>query len=138
MDTDSLLMSLATAENQLVAWQRVVEANTGAFREIRLDLGDCNNQQKVQAIINKVEMALQDLCFDSQKIPGWVKQPAKRAAGNVETIDVNPNLQTVVYGQYPVHQPLNPDNPVPWAPGYTPSGAVMAAETPEEAKKAKR
>ena len=133
MDTDALLKPLTTTENQLTAWQEVVKANTEALKEIRVDLGQCNNQEKVQAIIYKAEAALQDLCADSQKIPGWVRQPAKRGEGNVETIDVNPNL-TVSYGQYPVHNPTNRDNPV-LAAADMPAGAGVSAVPEKGAKR---
>jgi hypothetical protein len=120
LDTDALLKPIAITRDQLTAWQDVVKANTGAFKEIRVDLGQCNNQEKVQAIINKVEQALQDLSVESQKIPTWVKEDKG------PSVIPNPNLMTVAYGQYPINQPLNPANPVPWPPGYTPSGTGAA------------
>lgn len=131
MDTDVLLQPIATAKDQLAAWQDVVKANTAAIKEMRIDLGHCNNQEKVQAIINKAELAMQDLAVDSQKIPLWVKQDNGKD-------NSNPNLVTVAYGQYPVNSPLNPHNPVPWPPDYVPpddgSGSTAAIAPPPAPK----
>lgn len=126
LDSDTLLRPLTTTKDQITGWQDVVRANTAALKEIRLDLANCNNQEKVQAIINKVEIALQDLSADSQKIPGWMREDK---GGSVQ----NPNMHTVGYGQYPINQPMNPANPVPWPPGYTPP-APQGAASEQEAK----
>ena len=108
MDTDALLLPVRNAKTCEEAWKDVVEANTKAFKEIRLDLDTCNNVDKVREIMSKVDQAIQDLSVDSQKVPQWVKDGK----------DADPIPP--VYGQYPINQPLNPDNPVPWPPGYTP------------------
>jgi hypothetical protein len=110
MNTDALLQPLTMDKNQVIALMDVVKANTAAFKEIRKDLGQCNSQEKVQAIINKVEMAVQDLAIESQKIPPWVK--------DLTDIDPIGSSGSEFYGQYIINQPLNRDNPVPWPPGY--------------------
>lgn len=127
MDTDAMLKPIDTTKDQLTGWQDVVKANTAAFKEIRNDLSTCNNQEKVQAIISKVEIALQDLSVDSQKIPTWMREDK---GGSVN----NPNMHTVGYGQYPVDRPLNPSNPVAWPPGYTPP-APQGSEMQTQASK---
>ena len=109
MDTDALLLPTKSAKGPVEGWQDVVKANTAALKEIRLDLDTCNNVDKVRALITKVEQAVQDLSVDSQKVPQWMKD-AKDA-------DQPPTH----YGQYPINQPLNPDNPVPWPPDYVPA-----------------
>ena len=116
MDTDALLLPTKNAKGPIEGWQDVVKANTEALKEIRLDLDTCNNVDKVRALMTKVEQAMSDLAVDSQKIPQWMKD-AKDA--------VPPPTH---YGQYPVNQPLNRDNPVPWPPGYTPEGQVQSQE----------
>lgn len=131
MDTDAMLRPLNTTKDQLTGWQDVVKANTAAFKEIRNDLSTCNNQEKVQAIISKVEIALQDLNADSQKIPTWMKEDK---GGSVN----NPNMHTVGYGQYPVMQPINPANPVPWPPGYTPPAPQSAEQEQSDGQKTQK
>ena len=119
MNTDQLLQPISMTHSQIIALMDVVKANTAAFKEIRKDLGQCNSQEKVQAIINKVEMAMQDLAIESQKIPPWVK--------DVTDIEPTGSSGSEFYGQYIIYQPLNRDNPVPWPPGY----ALPAADDPQ-------
>ena len=116
MDTDALLRPIHTTRSQVVALMDVVRANTAALKEIKLDLAKCDNPQKVTAIAAKVDTAMVDLALDSQKIPPWVKDTT------VQPRDIEPvgSSGSELYGQYIVNQPLNPDNPVPWPPGYTP------------------
>ena len=113
MDTDALLQPIQTAESKVTALKCVVAANTEAFREIAIDLSKCNSQEKTLAILYKVLLAIQDLAIESQKIPPWVTKddPSDAPAPNKP------------HGQYPIYAPLNPDNSVPWPPGYT-CGAV--------------
>ena len=113
MDTDELMRPVHNTNSVTIALVRVVEANTAAFKEIRLDLAKCDGPEKVNAIIAKVELAMQDLSISSQKIPPWVKEGEQKAERDID-------YGTVAYGQYPIGQPLNPDNPVPWPPGYMP------------------
>jgi hypothetical protein len=127
MDTDALLQPTHMTKNQVIALMDVVKANTAALKEIKLDLTKCDHQDKVAAILSKADKAIVDLAMDSQKIPPWVK---------VTPMDVPlGSSQSEFYGQYTVDRPLNPDNPVPWPPGYTPpqpdQGAkVMTAPPP--------
>lgn len=125
MDTDALLQPVINAPNQVTALTELVNANTNAFQEIRVDLNDCDNADKVAAIIAKVELALQDLSTTSQKVPPWVLEPDTSIAPAMKEH----------YGQYPVYQPLNPDNPVPLPPDYVPpasrdapTAAALAAQ----------
>jgi len=129
MNTDQLLQPISMTHSQIIALMDVVKANTAAFKEIRKDLGQCNSQEKVQAIINKVEMAVQDLAIESQKIPPWVK--------DVTGIEPTGSSGSEFYGQYIINQPLNPDNPVPWPPGYAPPAAddPQAQQQQQQVKK---
>src|SRR6516164_5739571 len=62
-----------------------------------------------------------DLSLDSQKIQPWVK---------VTPMDVPlGSSESEFYGQYTVDRPLNPDNPVPWPPGYTPPAQMAMQQT---------
>ena len=126
MDTEALLQPIHMTKNQVVALMDVVKANTAALKEIKLDLPKCDNAEKVNAIAAKVDKAIVDLSMDSQKIPPWVRNvPA------VTDTDVPfGSSQSEFYGQYPINLPLNPDNPVPWPPGYTPP-AMMAMQQTE-------
>jgi hypothetical protein len=124
MDTDALLQPIYMTKNQVIALMDVVKANTAALKEIKLDLTKCDHQDKVTAILSKVDKAIVDLAMDSQKIPPWVK---------VTPMDVPlGSSESEFYGQYTVDRPLNPDNPVPWPPGYTPPAqmAMQQAEPP--------
>jgi len=49
-----------------------------------------------------------DLTIDSQKVPQWLR-------GAKDEAPIPP-----FYGQYPINDPFNPFNPVPWPPGYIP------------------
>ena len=124
MDTDALLQPIQMTKNQVIALMDVVKANTAALKEIKLDLTKCDHQDKVTAILSKVDKAIVDLAMDSQKIPPWIK---------VTPMDVPlGSSESEFYGQYTVDRPLNPDNPVPWPPGYTPPAqmAMQQAEPP--------
>src|SRR6516162_1625555 len=125
MDTDALLQPIHMTKNQVVALMDVVKANTAALKEIKLDLPKCDNAEKVNAIAAKVDKAIVDLSMDSQKIPPWVRNvPA------VTDTDVPfGSSQSEFYGQYPINLPLNPDNPVPWPPGYTPPELMAMQQT---------
>ena len=112
MDTDALLLSAQNAETSHEGLMKVIEANTAAWKEVRGDLAKCNNQDKVNAVIVKVEKAFTDLSIESQKIPQWMKDV--RHGPPVQAPTSPP------YGQYPINQPIHPYNPVPWPPGYTP------------------
>jgi hypothetical protein len=124
MDTDALLapvdailFSRGGFEHQPIAALRaLVEAHTAAWKEIREDLSKCTNDEKVRAIIVKVEKAMTDLAIDSQKLPQWLRDAKDVAPG------------TPPYGQYPVNQPLNPYNPVPLPPGYDPNAQPSVQE----------
>jgi len=106
-------------KNQVIALMDVVKANTAALKEIKKDLSQCDKQEKVGAIASKVDQAIVDLSLDSQKIQPWVKvTPMDVPVGSSES---------EFYGQYTIDRPLNPDNPVPWPPGYTPP-AQMAMQ----------
>lgn len=105
LDTDELLKSVKNAADQIDALMDVVRANTAVFKDIRQDLSICNNQERVQNIINKVEKAMEDLSMTSQKIPPWVKEAP-------DLKNTAPTYGAIAYGQYPVDLPLNPDNPV--------------------------
>jgi hypothetical protein len=113
IDTDALLAPARMAQTEDEGLKQVVNANTEAFKQVRIALDTCNNVDKVLAIIADVEKAMQDLSMVSQKV-----EAALRAAGD----PANPD----VYGQYPINQPLNPDNPVAWPPGYAPDGSMLA------------
>ena len=124
MDTDALLQPIQMTKNQVIALMDVVKANTAALKEIKKDLSQCDKQEKVGAIASKVDQAIVDLSLDSQKIQPWVK---------VTPMDVPlGSSESEFYGQYTIDRPLNPDNPVPWPPGYTPPAtmAVQQAELP--------
>ena len=124
MDTDALLQPIQMTKNQVIALMDVVKANTAALKEIKKDLSQCDKQEKVGAIASKVDQAIVDLSLDSQKIQPWVK---------VTPMDVPlGSSESEFYGQYTVDRPLNPDNPVPWPPGYTPPAqmAMQQAEPP--------
>jgi hypothetical protein len=108
MDTDALLKPIEATDDPVEAWKVVVEANTAAIKEMRMDLQTCDNADKVHAIMAKAEKAMEDLSVKSQKIPQWVKDGKQ------------PPQSDAPYGQYPIYQPLNPANPVPWPPGYDP------------------
>ena len=124
MDTDALLQPIQMTKNQVIALMDVVKANTAALKEIKKDLSQCDKQEKVGAIASKVDQAIVDLSLDSQKIQPWVK---------VTPMDVPlGSSESEFYGQYTVDRPLNPDNPVPWPPGYTPP-AQMAMQQPVSA-----
>lgn len=104
VSTDELLRPLGEIkDDQVSALIVVVRANTAAFKDIRFDLGHCNNQERVQAIIYKVEKAMEDLSMESQKIPPWVKAVPETKAPNSTA-------------QYPIDDPINRDNPVPRVP----------------------
>src|SRR6516225_7870972 len=119
MDTDALLQPIQMTKNQVIALMDVVEANTAALKEIKKDLSQCDKQEKVGAIASKVDQAIVDLSLASQKIPPWVK---------VTPMDVPlGSSESEFYGQYTIDRPLNPDNPVPWPPGYAPP-ATMAMQ----------
>src|SRR6516162_1108478 len=119
MDTDALLQPIQMTKNQVIALMDVVKANTAALKEIKKDLSRCDKQEKVGAIASKVDQAIVDLSLDSQKIQPWVK---------VTPMDVSlGSSESEFYGQYTIDRPLNPDNPVPWPPGYTPP-AQMAMQ----------
>ena len=119
MDTDALLQPIQMTKNQVIALMDVVKANTAALKEIKKDLSQCDKQEKVGAIASKVDQAIVDLSLDSQKIQPWVK---------VTPMDVPlGSSESEFYGQYTIDRPLNPDNPVPWPPGYTPP-AQMAMQ----------
>ena len=119
MDTDALLQPIQMTKNQVIALMDVVKANTAALKEIKKDLSQCDKQEKVGAIASKVDQAIVDLSLDSQKIQPWVKvTPMDVPVGSSES---------EFYGQYTIDRPLNPDNPVPWPPGYTPP-AQMAMQ----------
>ena len=107
MDANALMLPVQNAKTSHEGLIDVIKANTAAWKEVRGDLATCNSQEKVQAIIYKVESALSELSIDSQKIPKWVKDG--------DDPDIPP-----LYGQYPIYAPINPDNPVPWPPGYVP------------------
>lgn len=113
LDTDALLVvplnlpNKNKLERKVELWKRVVEANTKAFQKIRADLDKCDNADKVRAIIADVEKALQDLSVTSQKV-------------DVALADLGDSADLGDGSQYPVGSPLNPANPVPWPPGYTP------------------
>ena len=107
MDANALMLPVQNAKTSHQGLVDVIKANTAAWKEVRADLAHCNSQEKVQAIIYKVESAISELSIDSQKIPKWVK-------------DGDDPLDLLPYGQYPIFAPLNPDNPVPWPPDYTP------------------
>ena len=125
MDTDGLLQPIKMTKNQAVALMDVVKANTAAFKEIKQDLTKCDNAEKVNAIIANVDKAIVDLGIDSQKIPPWVKDvPAV-----TDTDAPFGSSQSEFYGQYPINLPLNPDNPVPWPPGYTPPAMMAMQQT---------
>ena len=112
MNTDQLLQPISMTHSQIIALKEVIMANTEAFREINGDLAKCDNADKVHAVMAKVEMAMQDLSIESQKIPPWVK--------DVTGIEPTGSSGSEFYGQYPIGSPLNPFNPVPWPPGYVP------------------
>ena len=125
MDANALMLPVQNAKTSHQGLVDVIKANTAAWKEVRGDLATCNSQEKVQAIIYKVESALSELSIDSQKIPKWVKD------GNDP--DIPPH-----YGQYPSYAPINPDNPVPWPPDYTPpdpstTGVAMGELKPQPA-----
>jgi hypothetical protein len=108
-------------KNQVIALMDVVKANTAALKEIKKDLSQCDKQEKVGAIASKVDQAIIDLSLDSQKIQPWVK---------VTPMDVPlGSSESEFYGQYTVDRPLNPDNPVPWPPGYTPPAQMAMQQT---------
>lgn len=109
MDTDALLVPAMTAPDNEQALRDVIAANTAAFKIIRVALSTCNSQEKVQAIIGDVEQAMQDLSVTSQKVEAAVRKP---------TPQQQQQGLAVGYGQYPINQPFNPDNPVPWPPEY--------------------
>jgi hypothetical protein len=109
LDTDVLLQPTKNTNNQIVALMALVRANTAALKEIRLDLAACDTVDKANTLAVKIEKAAEDLSMDSQKVAPWIKAEPKDAGG-----------APIVYGQYPINQPLNPDNPVPWAPDYVP------------------
>jgi hypothetical protein len=113
MDTDALMLSVLNAKTSHEGLVDVIKANTAAWKEVRGDLAKCNNQDRVNEIIFKVEKALTDLSIESSKIPKWVKDG--------DDPDIPPH-----YGQYPVYAPINPDNPVPWPPGYMPPDPATA------------
>ena len=119
MNTDQLLQPISMTHSQIIALKEVIMANTEAFREINGDLAKCDNADKVHAVMAKVEMAMQDLSIESQKIPPWVK--------DVTDIEPTGSSGSEFYGQYIIYQPLNRDNPVPWPPGY----ALPAADDPQ-------
>ena len=121
MDTDALLQPIQMTKNQVIALMDVVKANTAALKEIKKDLSQCDKQEKVGAIASKVDQAIVDLSLDSQKIQPWVK---------VTPMDVPlGSSESEFYGQYTVDRPLNPDNPVPWPPGYTPPAQMAMQQT---------
>ena len=122
MDTDALLRPVYTTRSQVTALMDVVRANTAALKEIKLDLAKCDNPQKVTAIAAKVDTAIVDLAMESQKIPSWVKDTT------VGPMDIDPvgSSGSEFYGQYTIDRPINPDNPVPWPPGYVPTGSTMS------------
>jgi len=110
MDTDALLAPVVnvTDKEPIAALKALVEANTAAWKEIRTDLTTCNNDEKMKKITAKVEKAMTDLAIDSQKVPQWLR-------GAKDEAPIPP-----FYGQYPINDPFNPFNPVPWPPGYIP------------------
>jgi hypothetical protein len=121
MDTDALLQPIQMTKNQVIALMDVVKANTAALKEIKKDLSQCDKQEKVGAIASKVDQAIVDLSLDSQKIQPWVK---------VTPMDVPlGSSESEFYGQYTIDRPLNPDNPVPWPPGYTPPATMVMQQT---------
>jgi hypothetical protein len=121
MDTDALLQPIQMTKNQVIALMDVVKANTAALKEIKKDLSQCDKQEKVGAIASKVDQAIVDLSLDSQKIQPWVK---------VTPMDVPlGSSESEFYGQYTIDRPLNPDNPVPWPPGYTPPAQMAMQQT---------
>ena len=121
MDTDALLQPIQMTKNQVIALMDVVKANTAALKEIKKDLSQCDKQEKVGAIASKVDQAIVDLSLDSQKIQPWVK---------VTPMDVPlGSSESEFYGQYTIDRPLNPDNPVPWPPGYTPPATMAMQQT---------
>lgn len=101
MDTDALLVATHQTESQSKALMIVVNANTSALKEIKTDLAHCDTQAKAEALMAKIEKAIEDLSLDSQKVEPWVK---------AEPRDIT--YGTVAYGQYPIDNPANPDNPV--------------------------
>jgi len=129
MNTDQLLQPISMTHSQIIALKEVIMANTEAFREINGDLAKCDNADKVHAVMAKVEMAMQDLSIESQKIPPWVK--------DVTDIEPTGSSGSEFYGQYIINQPLNPDNPVPWPPGYAPPAAddPQAQQQQQQVKK---
>ena len=66
MDTNAMLLPVLNAKTSHDGLVDVIKANTAAFKEIRGDLGQCNSQERVQAITYKVEDALTDLSITSQ------------------------------------------------------------------------
>src|SRR6516164_7119008 len=121
MDTDALLQPIQMTKNQVIALMDVVKANTAALKEIKKDLSQCDKQEKVGPIALKVDQAIVDLSLDSQKIQPWVKViPMDVPMGSSES---------EFYGQYTIDRPLNPDNPVPWPPGYTPPATMAMHQT---------
>lgn len=115
MDTDLLLQPLHVEDDAMMAWKDVVRANTAAWKEVRKDLDDCNNVDKVRAIMAKVEKAMEDLSVDSQKVPQWVRDAQPKDS---------PTYGVPPYGQYPVIEPLNRDNPVPRAASPVVTGNI--------------
>jgi hypothetical protein len=108
IDTDALLAPAMTAPDEVQALRDVIAANTAAFKEIRIALDTCNNVDKVRAVIDDVEKAMQDLSLTSQKVDVALNKPTPQQQQQAQAGG----------GQYPINQPFNPDNPVPWPPEY--------------------
>lgn len=123
LDTDALLRPTKDAHDQITALIIVINANTAALKDIRDDLTKCDTQEKAHELAAKIDKAIVDLSLDSQKIAPWIK---------AEPRNTQPSMGAVAYGQYPVDNPANPQNPVlaaedmplildpdqpPWQPG---------------------
>jgi hypothetical protein len=106
IDTDTLLAPVRMARSETDALKEVVKANTEAFKQILIEMAKVDNPDKLKVVIADVEKAMQDLSMKSQKVDAALRDASA----------ADPSI----YGQYPIHQPLNPDNPVPWPPDYVP------------------
>lgn len=105
LDTDMLLARARVSHDQVTALMAVIDTNTAALKVIRLELDKCTGPDKVAAIAADVDKAMEDLSLASQKIDTWIKAQPQVTGGDI-------TFGTVAYGQYPVADPLNPDNPV--------------------------
>jgi hypothetical protein len=127
IDTDALLAAARLTPTENGTLIEIVKANTEALTKIRVELTTCNNADKVSAILADVEKAIQDLSMTSQKVEMALRNVMPQSSQQQQTLAgkdaSDPAFGTASgwgYGQYPIGDPFNPHNPVPWPPDYVP------------------